>query len=267
MDIKIGVFVPVGVQFLDISAVDLLGVMSKEYLLELDSLPTKVTTLAPSVTFYYISTPEQGKAVPLSSGASLEVTHSYNDPAVAPGQLDIVIVPGPLKVGCDIDERALQWLRSQFDTAGVDILSICTGVFVCAAAGITENKQVCGPRGLELKLRAQFPGVVPAPRNMRWIQQGNLWSSGKYIDQTAWSAGTDLVAGGVANGIDLVIGYSRTGKHWHPRLVDIGLKLTEVADRGQFYDQSAVSFMSSLFWDIARYLFVNLWDRPREKKN
>lgn len=178
MDVKIGVFVPVGVQFLDISAVDILGVMSKEYLSDLNALPTKVTNLAPSVSFYYISTPSQGRTVPLSSAASLGVTHSYDDPQVAPGQLDIVIVPGPIKVGCDIDDGALGWLRAQFDTVGVDVLSICSGIFVCAAAGITENKKVCGPRGLGLKLRAQFPKVTPAPRNMRWIQQGNFWSSG-----------------------------------------------------------------------------------------
>lgn len=193
MDIKIGVFVPVGVQFLDVAAVDILGVMSKEYLSDLDVLPARVTTLAPSATFYYISTPDQGKTVPVSSGGSLQVTHFYNDPGVAPGQLDIVVIPGPLQVGCDIDEGALKWLRSQFDAPGVDILSICTGMFVCAAAGITENKKVCAPRGLELNLRAQFPNAILAPRNMRWIQQGNLWSSGKDSDQAAGSSGANFL--------------------------------------------------------------------------
>lgn len=62
-----------------------------------------------------------------------------------------------------------------------------------------------------------------------------------------------------------MVGYARTGKYWHPRLVDIALKLTEIEDRGQFYDQSAASYMSTIVWHVIGYLFVHLWDSPSPK--
>lgn len=76
-----------------------------------------------------------------------------------------------------------------------------------------------------------------------------------------------MAIGGVTNGFDLLIGYARAGKYWHPALVDIGLKLTEVVDRGQFYDQNAASYMSALFWHVVRFGFVRLWDTPTKHQD
>lgn len=177
--IKIGVFAPNGTQFLDVACVDNLGVMSKEYLKVLPDLPKHVTSIAPEVSIFYISSPELGMDIPLTSGATLKATHTYLDGDVAPGKLDIIVVPGP-DPSSEYAEDGLEWLRKHSETPGVDILSICTGLFICASAGIVDGKKASGPRGLQGMLKKQFPKVNLVGDEYRWVQDGNFWSSGKF---------------------------------------------------------------------------------------
>ena len=176
--ITIGVFIPCGAQLLDVAAVDVLGVMSKEYFATAsDIVPPPIFAATPEVTVYYISTPSSGDEIPLTSGAILKPTHTYEDDAVAPGKLDIVLVPGP-DPACNPDEGGLEWLRRQNATKGVDILSVCTGLYICGAAGIADGKLASGPRGVQDDLRKKFPKVKLVGANQRWVQDGNFWSSG-----------------------------------------------------------------------------------------
>lgn len=175
--IKIGVFIPNGAQFLDVACVDSLGVMSKTYLGAIPFLPSHVTSLAPDVSIYYISSPEQGPEIKLTSGAVIKATHTYADDEVAPGKLDIIVVPGPDPTE-KFAEGGLKWLREQAGTKGVDVLSICTGLFICASAGIADGKRASGPRGLQSMLKERFPDVKLVGDKYRWVQDGNFWSSG-----------------------------------------------------------------------------------------
>lgn len=176
--VRIGVFIPSGAQALDVATVDVLAVMSKEYLGILPMLPAHMAELAPSVTISYITTPEQGPEIPLTAHMTIKATHSYEEPEVAPGQLDIVIIPGPDPFD-PLEEGGLKWLRAQFETPGVDILSVCTGLYICGAAGILKGKTASGPRGLQDDLIKKFPGVKLVGEKYRWVQDGNLWSSGE----------------------------------------------------------------------------------------
>lgn len=181
--IRIGVFIPCDAQFLDVACIDSLGVMSKEYFGSIQAvagLPAHVVDLAPKVSIYYITSPENNGNIPLTSGATLRATHSYTDADVAPGKLDIVAVPGP-DPSSDFAEPALKWLKQQSETPGVDILCICTGLFICASAGIVDGKKASGPRGLQNILAKKFPKVKLVGDNYRWVQDGNFWSSGKSI--------------------------------------------------------------------------------------
>lgn len=54
-------------------------------------------------------------------------------------------------------------------------------------------------------------------------------------------ANTVMRAGGVTNGNDLLAAYARSGKHWPLDIVEAGLALTEVGDRGQFYDKATAA--------------------------
>ena len=176
--IRIGVFIPNGAQFLDVATVDVLGVMSKEYLSVVsDMMPGHVAAIAPRVTIYYITTPSMGSEIPLTSGAVLKATHAYTDGEVAPGKLDVVVVPGPDPASV-YEEGGLEWLRRQSETKGVDVLSVCTGLYVCASAGIADGRTASGPRGTQDDLRKKFPKVKLVGEDQRWVRDGDFWSSG-----------------------------------------------------------------------------------------
>ncbi len=94
--VHIGVFIPHGAQTLDVACADVLGVMSREYLSAVPFVPASLASAAPEVTVSYITSPTLGSTdVPLTSGVVIKATHLYTDEAVAPGKLDIVVVPGP----------------------------------------------------------------------------------------------------------------------------------------------------------------------------
>lgn len=178
MSIRIGVFIPNGAQTLDVACVDILGSMSQEYLSLLKDIPPDVAALAAQTTIAYINSPSQGDEILLTSGATLKATHNYADPKVAPGQLDIVVVPGPDPTTV-FDDEATTWLRKHFEQGTVDVLSICTGIFLVGASGIGDGRTVSGPRGLQSQLEQTFPKMKLAGDKYRWVHDGHLWSSGK----------------------------------------------------------------------------------------
>lgn len=179
--IKIGVFLPNAAQLLDTACVDVLGTMSKKYLSMLPILPPHVAALAPDVVTIYISSKSMGGEIPLSSDTTVKATHDYTELEVAPGKLDIIVVPGP-DPSTNFEEDALQWLHRQANTDGVDILCICTGIFLCGAAGILNGKKASGPRGLQHLIQQRYPKINLVGSNQRWVQDGNIWSSGKCKD-------------------------------------------------------------------------------------
>jgi transcriptional regulator GlxA family with amidase domain len=174
--LRIGVFMPSSVQLLDLATVDVLASMSREYLGILP-LPAHISKVAPSTRITYITSSKLFPDVTLTADLSVRATHTYEDDDVAPGKLDIIVVPGTEPADC-FEESAKRWLRDQFNTEGVDVLCVCTGVFLCGAAGILSGTSVSGPRGLQDDLRNKYPDVKFVGEKYRWIQDGNLWSSG-----------------------------------------------------------------------------------------
>jgi putative intracellular protease/amidase len=220
VNITIGVFIPHDAQFLDVATVDVLGTISREYLSVMPDLPEQVVSHAPSVRVYYITSPANPTGeIPLTTGIKAKATHFYTDDEVAPGRLDIILVPGPNPF-IEFHQGALGWLKAQAETEGVDILSVCTGAFICAAAGILRGKKASGPMPMQGILSKRFPDVEWVGGNQRWVQDGNIWSSG-----------------GVTNGNDLMAAYARVTKKYWPtdELVELGLSMTDVGDRSQFY--------------------------------
>ncbi|KAI1420618.1 class I glutamine amidotransferase-like protein [Xylaria sp. FL1777] len=218
--IRIGVFIPTDCQLLDAAGVDIFGSMSYEYLSLLGAMtPQVVLDSAPSVQIHYIGSVQAGEKIPMSSNQSVVATNHFSDPEVAPGKLDIVYVPGP-DPRAEFPEGATEWLSKQAATEGVDILSVCTGIFLCGVAGLLKGKNVCGPRALQgaLKERGFGPASMKG-HELRWIQDGNFWSSG-----------------GVTNGNDLVAAYCRASpKYFPPALVEFICEQLDVGDRPQEY--------------------------------
>lgn len=173
--VKVGVFVPGECQLLDASCIDVLAMASKEYLDCIPLLPQHVRDLGTSVSISYIA---PGDVIPMTAGFNVQATHDLSHPDVQPGKLDVLLVPGP-DPSATWDEETLRFLRDHAKVERTDVLSVCTGILLCAAAGITDGKTVCGPRGIQADLRKKYPGTKFVGEKYRWIQDGNLWSSGK----------------------------------------------------------------------------------------
>ncbi|KAI1653637.1 class I glutamine amidotransferase-like protein [Daldinia decipiens] len=218
--VRVGVFIPTMCQLLDAAAIDIIDMNGFRYL-----LPDSVVDLAPSVEIHYIGSVRAGEHIKLTSNESIIATDHYSDAAVAPGKLDIVLVPGPDPVA-HTEAAALEWLRAQGATPAVDILSICTGIFICGEAGLLRGKTACGPRALQDMIRQRgFGEKELVGDKYRWVQDGNLWSGG-----------------GVTNCNDLVAAYCRaTPRHFARPIVEMIIETMEVADRGREYDNNEES--------------------------
>lgn len=144
-------------------------------------IPDPIIDLAPFVEIHYIGSVRAGEHIKVTSNESILATDHYGDAAVAPGKLDIVLVPGPDPLS-HTEAAALEWLAAQAATAGVDILSICTGIFICGEAGLVKGKTVCGPRALQDMIRERgFGEKELVGHKYRWVQDGNLWSGGRFF--------------------------------------------------------------------------------------
>ncbi|KJZ71504.1 hypothetical protein HIM_09092 [Hirsutella minnesotensis 3608] len=246
--IRIGVFIPNRAQALDTACADMLGIMSKEFLATIPPplLPSFVIDVAPHVDMFYITSPGQGPEIPLSSGMTLKATHDYTDPEVAPGNLDIVVIPGP-ELTVKFEEGTLDWLRRQFNTPGVDILSICSAMFMCGEAGIADGKTVAGTRSLQGMFKKRFPNVNFVGDKYRWVQDGNLWSSG-----------------GVVNGNDLMAAYTRACNRWPQSIVEAGISIAEVEYRDQAYESRQTTYMLGLAWKMLRVWCASFWSANKK---
>lgn len=81
------------------------------------------------------------------------------------------------------EEEVLAFLRGHASwrgegAASTDILSVCTGALPLRQSRILDGKRASGPRALVRMMRKKFPEVDWVD-NKRWVQEGNIWSSGK----------------------------------------------------------------------------------------
>lgn len=171
--VRIGVFIPSKVQLLDLACVDFFAMLSFDYLVP--NHPASLTDLAPEVSIAYIGT---AASVPMTAQTGILTTHLISDPAVAPGELDIVLVPGP-DPASTWDEEVKGWLRRHGEAKGTDVLCVCTGIFLVGEAGLLTGKTVCGPRNLQDMIRARYDVVKAVGETYRWVRDGNLWTSGE----------------------------------------------------------------------------------------
>ncbi|KAI1374127.1 class I glutamine amidotransferase-like protein [Hypoxylon crocopeplum] len=268
--VKIGVFIPGDCQVLDAASVDIMGTMSHECMslpfplfvsetplhrayshlkksahikgeishLQMVSqvVPKAVIDLAPSVQIYYVGSVQAGEPIKLTANETILATHHYGDAEVAPGKLDIVLVPGPDPYS-PFDQGAVRWLAAQGNTEGVDILSVCTGIFLCGEAGLLKGRSACGPRGIQEFIKTKGYGEKElVGHKYRWTQDGNLWSSG-----------------GVTNGNDLVAAYCRASPHHFPKpIVEIACETTDVGDRAREYGKGQSAFVLTMILNVFR---------------
>ncbi|KAK5637499.1 hypothetical protein RRF57_013214 [Xylaria bambusicola] len=249
--VRIGVFIPTDAQVLDTAGVDIFGSMSYEYLsLLVHMVPQVVVDSAPSVQILYVGSVAAGERIPLTSNQYVVASHHYGDPDVAPGKLDVepltvtvIYVPGT-DPDTTFPEGASKWLARQGATEGVDILSVCTGIFACGAAGLLKGKNICGPRSMQDRIKEKnFGQKALRGSELRWIQDGNFWSCGElsltiysFYDGSEVRALMSDAIGAVTSGNELVAAYCRAHSELWPRpLVELVCEELEVGDKPQEY--------------------------------
>lgn len=176
--LKVGVLLPGTVQLLDLSAIDLIYMTTPDYLASC-GLPTPLVNLGRPCEIHYIGLAGAGSLQECTAKLFLRLTDGVDDKPVAPGALDVLMIPGP-EPDVVPETAYLEYVRRHYEAA-TTILSICTGIFVCGYAGIVRQKRVTGPRGLIPMLKARFPEAGVWDSEMRVVRDGRLWTSGMFV--------------------------------------------------------------------------------------
>lgn len=181
--LRIGVFIPGGAQLLDMSPIDLFGMLDPEYLAACQ-LPSSLISLGTPSEIEYIATQASGNHIPMTAKAFIRVSKTIDDPGVQAGSFHIILVPGP-DPATIFDQQVRTFLKSHADWRGedgkmTDILSVCTGCVLLGQAGVLKGKSASGPRGLLSSLMKQFPDTKWVD-DKRWVKEGNIWTSGKAL--------------------------------------------------------------------------------------
>ncbi|KAF2502879.1 class I glutamine amidotransferase-like protein [Lophium mytilinum] len=232
--LHIGVLILPPVQLLDISPIDLFGMLTPEYL-TVCNLPAPLLALSVPINITYISPTGDSPAL-CTANVGIRIDASIASPDVAPGKLDILLIPGPEPSAVPA-APALEFVRGHVEN-GADLLNVCTGQLVAAYAGVLDGRVATGPRGLLGRLRGEFREVKWVER--RWARDGGVWTSG-----------------GVTNGQDMVAAYIR--QRWPGPLAEVVCRLADVGDRGVEYEIGAVRENGFWLWQILRAGIAGLW--------
>lgn len=91
------------------------------------------------------------------------------------GEAGTVIVPGWRGVDCPVPPLLIEALRKA-NERGARILSICSGVFVLAAAGLLSGKKATTHWRYSDRLREMYPDITVVP-DVLYIDEGNVLTS------------------------------------------------------------------------------------------
>lgn len=180
-ELKIGVLLTDPVQLLDLAPIDLFSMGTPEYL-EICKIPPPIVSLAKPCKIYYIG--KKASAASLENKKALQevtatsgicLTHTTADDEVSPGNLDVLLLPGP-DPNNEPDDEVKAFLQAH-NKHKTTILVICTAAFVAGYSGIYDNRHVTGPRFLIPDLRKLFP-KAEWDESVRWKQDGHIWTAG-----------------------------------------------------------------------------------------
>lgn len=96
---------------------------------------------------------------------------------------DILVFPGGNSRPSADDPRVIAWIKKLYGN-GSDFMSVCTGAFIIAKAGLLDNKRVTTHYGSTKTLAVQYP-TTTVLEDTRWVDNGNV------ITTAGVSAGID----------------------------------------------------------------------------
>ena len=267
---RIGVLLTEAVQLLDVSPIDIFGMLDPSYL----SNPMMTAPLkagAVPVKILYINKDGPGALQDCTASAALRIDAAISDPVCAPptekgagrGEktLDILMIPGPNPWAYEPTDAMNKFIRGHFES-GTDVLPICTGIYPAAYAGILKGRRATGPRALVPELKKKFPEAKWEDK--RWVHDGNLWCGGMFVilllsepyffalpeNIKSKYSEADTRKAGVSNGQDMVAAYVRN--KWPGPTTEVVLAMAEVGERGQEYGISKASDNAWWLWTIVR---------------
>jgi len=129
-----------------------------------------------AAAFNIYTVAESTHPIQVSAGAKLIPQYDFTN-APAP---KVVVIPGQ----GDPTKPMLDWVRNVARTADV-MMSVCTGAFVLAQAGLLDGHSVTTHHGSFTTLAMQFPQVT-VKRGARFVDEGRIATS------AGLSAGIDL---------------------------------------------------------------------------
>ncbi|OCK83174.1 class I glutamine amidotransferase-like protein [Lepidopterella palustris CBS 459.81] len=227
--LHIGVLILPPIQLLDASPIDLFSMLTPSYLTACQ-LPAAIISLGVPITITYIAPSGANTIALCTANAGLQINAGLSDPTVAPGVLDILLIPGPDPAAVP-EEAELEFVRKHV-RAGVELMTVCTGVFVAGYAGVLDGKRATGPRAIiPAHLKKKFPKVKWEEK--RWVVDGKVWTSA-----------------GITNGQDMVAAYIR--QRWPGPLAEVVCAMADVGQRGVEYENLAMSENAWWVWQIFR---------------
>jgi putative intracellular protease/amidase len=96
---------------------------------------------------------------------------------------DIIVLPGGNAGPSADDPRVIEWVRKHYNNKA-QIMSVCTGAFILAKAGLLDDKKVTTHHGATQRLRDEYP-TTTVLENTRWVDNGLI------ITTAGVSAGID----------------------------------------------------------------------------
>ena len=199
-----------GVQFQDVSPVDIIANLSKEYLaLTPDPRLDAIRSFGIDMKMHYIA--DTLDPVGLTAGVRIVPTDTY---ATCPA-LDYLWIPGPAPT-YQPSAAEIAFVRARHAEVKT-VFSICTGAVVLGASGIADGRRATGNRGVIEMLKENFPKVVWSAEE-RWVvdEEGKLWT-----------------CGGAQTGIDMLATYVK--QHFHPAVVGLAMMAGDFEIRDQKY--------------------------------
>ncbi|KAK5091567.1 hypothetical protein LTR05_001752 [Lithohypha guttulata] len=263
---RVGVLLaPPPVQLLDLAPVDLFYMLSKDYLNDIPILPQPIKNLAiQNLEILYIAAKDDHSLsisqtndnnpvllAPTTANAKINITADILSPKVQPGQLSVLVIPGPDPASTP-SEAYKTFIKAHASSGKTDIITICTGIYPACYSGICDGQVVTGPRGLQADLRAKFKNVKQF-EDLRWSRDVLVGSAEKEEERPAelWTSA------GITNGHDCVAAYIKV--HFDRELAEVVCRMADVGQRMQEYENGPVT--EGVWWmsRVLRAAIKGVW--------
>ncbi|KAH7103636.1 transcriptional regulator [Auriculariales sp. MPI-PUGE-AT-0066] len=144
----------------------------------------------PNVAFDFSYIGPTSEPVQPTSGPAVIPTATYDEILSSGKQFDVILVPGGRGVRPEvIPESLLRFIKVQTPLVKY-LLSVCTGSWALAQAGVLEDRRATTNKSVFLEVEGRTSTAIDWVRKARWVEDGNLWT-----------------ASGVTAGIDMAVAW------------------------------------------------------------